>query len=101
MALFVDATTLFNWVNSKVGLSNNYIKTVCNWFLKIKLTVNVKKIEVMQFGRGLPQRVSIAGKHLFCEKSINNLGLNLDIILKFQVLISFFAKKLNKFCGFI
>ena len=72
-----------------------------NWFSYNKLSLNIPKCEVMNFGVGTPDDLTRTNEKLPKRNAYKHLGVNLDKKLIFHDHLEYVVKKLNKFNGLI
>ena len=99
--IFADDTSIV-----KAGPRNQcFLQTdldrINNWFCYNKLSLNISKCEVVNFGIGIPNDLTLNNEKLPKRNSCKYLGVYLDKKLLFHDHIEHIVKKLNKFSGMI
>ena len=95
---FADAKSLINAWNIKGFSIQEYIKSVSNWLVSIKLTLNAAKCELMLFGSGNPQLLKIQKNPQKDKNSCKKLGAHLGKYLQFHQHIKYGVTKPYQFC---
>ena len=101
IAIFADDTSIV-----KAGPRNQcFLQTdsdrINNWFCYNKLSLIISKCEVVNFGIGIPNDLTLNNEKLPKRNSCKYLGVHLDKKLRFHDHIEHIVTKLNKFSGMI
>ena len=97
IAIFADNTSIV-----KAGPRNQcFLQTdldrINNWFCHNKLSLNISECEVVNFGIGIPNDLTLNNEKLPKRNSCKYLGVCLEKKLLFHDQIEHIVKKLNKF----
>ena len=92
IAIFADDTIVLNAGDKTSPLITQDLKIVTIWIVSNKLTVNVSKCEVISFGYGKSDKVTILSNELLYQRTCKYFVLHLDGSLKFREHIDYVTK---------
>ena len=93
---------MFQWLNQKANkLVNVDLKNLVNWLNSDKISLNVKKTEMVIFKSKLKKfegdlKIKLCGKRLHPTESVKYLGVKIDTNLSWQYHINDLSIKLNR-----
>ena len=101
--LFADDTTLSisdSCFNNLIPLLNDELKTIKNWAISNKLSINVEKTEIIKITNKIndnsERQVKLREDILRLEKSCVFLGVHIDKNLNFSLHINYINSKISK-----